>query len=102
MVPCNAMEPVSDRAKPGIMENLEAATRWLKSSLCRTYSKVLDTVDFMFAFLRGDEQTDVVPFADRLGGIECFAGLRINGGLIQRHKAIRTAPGLPPTGLSSS
>ena len=37
--------------------------------------KVLDAIDFMHAFFRGDEEADVVPLSDRLGGIQYFAGL---------------------------
>jgi len=44
--------------------------------------KVLDTVDVVLAFFWGNEEADMVPFADRLGGIESFAGVWVGGRLI--------------------
>ena len=35
--------------------------------------KILDAIDVVLAFLRGDQEADVVPLADRLGGVKSFA-----------------------------
>ena len=46
--------------------------------------KIFHAVDFMHAFFGRDEQADVVPLADGLGGVEGLAGGGINRRLIER------------------
>ena len=46
--------------------------------------EIFHPVDLVDALLGGDDQTDVVPFADGLGGVENFAGLFVHGRLIER------------------
>ncbi len=45
---------------------------------------ILHSVDDVLAFLFADEQSDVIPLASGLGGVNRFSGLRIGCGLIER------------------
>src|ERR1019366_7096545 len=52
--------------------------------------KILHAVDFMDALFRADDEADMIPFADGLGGVENLAGRRINRWLIERVKPAAT------------
>lgn len=45
--------------------------------------KIFHAVDFVFAFLRGDEQANMIPFTSRLGGIQRLVSLWIGRGLVE-------------------